>query len=227
MYYNYSNFIILIPALILSFWAQMKINSTFEKYSRVYSMNGFTGAQAARMLLDAKGFYDIPVEVVPGKLTDHYDPAHRVMRLSHDVFYGTSVASIGVAAHETGHAIQHKSNYAPLTIRNSIVPLVNISSNLSWGLFLLGIVLGWGGLINIGIILFSAVVLFQLITLPVEFNASNRALAILGEKHILYGDELKGAKSVLDAAAMTYVAAALMAVSQLLRLILMSNRNRD
>jgi Zn-dependent membrane protease YugP len=227
MYYNYSNFIILIPALIISFWAQMKINTTFERCSRIHSINGYTGAQAARMLLDASGLYDIPVEIISGRLTDHYDPSHRVLRLSHDVFYGTSVASIGVAAHETGHAIQHKSSYTPLIIRNSIVPLVNISSNLSWALFFLGIVMGFTGLINLGIILFSAVVLFQLITLPVEFNASKRALSILQSKGILYNDEIRGAKSVLDAAAMTYVAAALMAFSQLLRLILMSNRNRD
>lgn len=227
MFYGFFNFGILIPALIISFWAQMKINSTFERYSRVHSMNGYTGAQVARMLLDDSGLYDVPVEVISGRLSDHYDPSHRLLRLSHDVFYGTSVASIGVAAHETGHALQHNLNYAPLTIRNSIVPIVNLSSNLSWGLFFIGIVLSWANLINLGIILFSAVVIFQLITLPVEFNASKRALVILKNKAILQGDEINGAKSVLDAAAMTYVAAALMAVSQLLRLILISNRNRD
>lgn len=226
MFYD-STFIILIPALIISFWAQMKINSTFDKYSKIYSMSGYTGAQVARMLLDSNGLYDVPVEIVGGKLSDHYDPSRRIMRLSHEVFYGTSVAAIGVAAHETGHAIQHKLNYAPLTIRNSIVPLVNISSNLSWILFFVGIILRWAGLINLGIILFAAVVIFQLITLPVEFNASKRALDILKNKSILYANELTGAKAVLDAAAMTYVAAALMAVSQLLRLILISNRNRD
>ncbi|MCM0648728.1 zinc metallopeptidase [Clostridium swellfunianum] len=227
MFYGYSNFLILVPALIVSFWAQTKVSSTFEKYSKVYSMSGLTGAQTARMLLDTSGLYDIPVEVVPGRLSDHYDPRSRVMRLSKEVFYGTSVASIGVAAHETGHAIQHKLKYAPLTIRNSIIPLVNISSNLSWGLFVLGLVLGWANLINFGILLFSAVVVFQLITLPVEFNASKRAITILSDKGILYTNELSGAKAVLDAAAMTYVAAALMAVSQLLRLIMMSNRNSD
>ncbi len=226
MYYDPS-FIILIPAMIISFVAQMKINSTFDKYSKVYSINGYTGAQTARALLDANGLYDIPVEVTSGRLSDHYDPRRRVMRLSHDVYYGTSVASLGVAAHETGHAIQHKNNYVPLTVRNTIVPVVNLSSSMSWILFFLGIVLGWSGLISLGILLFSAVVVFQLITLPVEFDASRRALAILGDKGILYADELKGAKAVLSAAAMTYVAAALMAVSQLLRLILISNRNRD
>lgn len=226
LYYDYT-YVILIPALIISFWAQTKINSTFNRYSRVYSINNYTGAQVARMLLDMNGLYDVPVEVVSGRLSDHYDPFRRVMRLSNDVFYGTSVASIGVAAHETGHAIQHKEKYAPLTIRNSIVPIVNISSNLSWILFILGIVLDFTGLINLGIILFSAVVAFQLITLPVEFNASKRALYSLRSKSILYESELSGAKAVLDAAALTYVAAALMAISQLLRLILISNRNRD
>ncbi|ERI92856.1 putative neutral zinc metallopeptidase [Clostridiales bacterium oral taxon 876 str. F0540] len=222
-----SSFIILVPALVISFFAQLKINSTFDKYSKINSINGYTGSQVARMLLDYNGLYDIPVEIISGKLSDHYDPANKVMRLSEDVFYGTSVASIGVAAHETGHAIQHKENYAPLTLRNTIVPVVNLSSNLSWILFIIGIFLGWAGLIRIGIILFTAVVIFQLITLPVEFNASKRALNILKSKSILYEDEIAGARSVLSAAAMTYVAAALMAISQLLRLILISNRSRD
>lgn len=225
-FYDYT-YIILVPALIISFWAQMKINSAFEKYKEMHSVNGYTGAQVARMLLDANGLYDIPVEAIGGKLSDHYDPSRRIMRLSSEVFYGNSVASIGVAAHETGHAIQHKFNYAPLKIRNSIVPVVNVSSHLSWVLFFLGIVLRFAGLINLGILLFSAVVAFQLVTLPVEFNASKRALNILRSRTILYDNELVGAKAVLDAAAMTYVAAALMAISQLLRLILISNRNRD
>ncbi|WP_127836396.1 zinc metallopeptidase [Clostridium prolinivorans] len=226
MFYDYT-YIILVPALIISFWAQLKINSTFSKYSKINSINGYTGAQVARMLLDINGLYDVPVEVINGRLSDHYDPSRRVMRLSRDVFYGTSVASIGVAAHETGHAIQHKERYAPLTIRNSIVPIVNISSNLSWILFILGIILGFADLINLGIILFSAVVLFQLITLPVEFNASRRALQSLKSRAILYEEELNAAKAVLKAAAMTYVAAALVAISQLLRLIVISDRNRD
>lgn len=226
MFYD-SSFIILIPALIISFWAQSKIKSTFQKYSRVQTTKGYTGAQVARMLLDANGLFDVPVEIIGGNLSDHYDPSHRVMRLSHDVFYGTSVASIGVAAHETGHAIQHQQNYIPLNLRNAIVPVVNFSSSASWILFFIGIVLKWAGLINLGILLFAAVVVFQLITLPVEFNASKRALRILRDREILYGDEISGAKAVLDAAAMTYIAAALMAISQLLRLILISNRSRD
>lgn len=221
MFYD-STFIILIPALIISFWAQMKIKTTYEKYSRIRSINGYTGAQVARTLLDSNGLYDVPVEIIQGNLTDHYDPSKRVMRLSEDVFNGTSVASIGVAAHETGHAIQHSKNYSPLIIRNSIVPIVNFSSNASWVLFFIGIIFSISPLIEIGIILFTAVVIFQLITLPVEFDASNRAITILSERSILYPDEVKGAKSVLNAAAMTYVAATLMAIAQLIRLIAIS-----
>lgn len=220
-YYDWT-FIIIIPALIISVWAQMKVSASFNKYSKIMSINGYTGAQVARMLLDSEGLYDVPIEEIGGKLSDHYDPRRRVMRLSRDVYYGTSVASIGVAAHETGHAIQHQRHYAPLQIRNAIVPVVNFSSNASWIIFLLGLFLGFGYLVNIGIVLFIAVVIFQLITLPVEFDASNRALKVLEERNILYGDEIKGAKSVLSAAAMTYVAAALTAVLQLVRLIALS-----
>lgn len=221
MFYDWT-FIILLPAIVISAIAQIKIKSTFSRYSKVSNINGYTGAQVARMLLDDNGLFDVPVELVRGKLTDHYDPSRRVLRLSDEVYSGNSVASVGVAAHETGHAIQHSKKYFPLVFRNSIVPVVNFSSNASWILLLLGMFTRTAGLINIGIILFSAVVLFQLITLPVEFNASNRALNILKSKNVLYGDELKGAKSVLSAAALTYVAAALMAMLQLLRLILIS-----
>lgn len=225
MFFFDSTILILLPAIIIAALAQMKIKSTFSKYSKVNSANGYTGAQVAKMIMDANGLFDIPVEIAPGKLTDHYDPSKRVMRLSKEVYNGTSVASIGVAAHETGHALQDKQRYAPLKIRNAIVPVVNFSSNVSWVLFIIGIILSINSLINIGIILFSAVVIFQLITLPVEFNASSRALKVLESRSILYGDEIKGAKSVLSAAAMTYVAATLMAISQLTRLILIG-RNR-
>ncbi len=214
--------IILLPAILISAFAQFKIKAAFSKYSKVSSVNGYTGAKVARMLLDDAGLFDIPVEQVGGKLTDHYDPSKRVMRLSGEVYNGTSVAAIGVAAHETGHALQDKEKYAPLKIRNAIVPVVNFSSNASWLLFLAGIILSIQSLIFVGIILFSAVVVFQLITLPVEFNASSRALAILESRNILYGDEIKGAKSVLSAAAMTYLSAALMAISQLIRLLILS-----
>lgn len=227
MFYYDPSFIILVPALIISFWAQTKINSAFNRYSKVSTLKGITGAQVARMLLDFNDLYDVPVELVSGKLSDHYDPKNRVMRLSHEVFYGNSVASIGVAAHETGHAIQHKESYGPLTLRNSIAPVVNISSSFSWVLLIGGMILGLPSLIQFGILLFSAVVIFQLITLPVEFNASSRALRVLDQRQILYGEELKGARAVLNAAAMTYVAGAIMAVSQLLRLLLISGRSRD
>lgn len=223
-----STFLILIPALLLSLWAQIKVKKVFEKYSKIQSMNGYTGEQVARMLLDSKGLYDVPVEVIAGKLSDHYDPTKRVMRLSQDVFYGKSVASIGVAAHETGHAIQHKELYKPLVIRDKIVPAVNFSSNLSWILLLIGLFLGSGGtiLIDAGIILFTVVVFFQLITLPVEFDASKRALTILKNGSILYSNETPQAKEVLDAAALTYVAAALMAILQLIRLIAIGRERR-
>lgn len=227
MFYYDSSYLILVPALIISFWAQMKINSAFDKYSRISTIKGITGAQVARMLLDYNGLYDVPIELIGGKLTDHYDPKNRVMRLSREVFYGNSVAALGVAAHETGHAIQHKESYVPLTLRNSIVPVVNISSNFSWILFIAGMFLGLPSLVQLGIVLFSCVVIFQLITLPVEFNASSRALKILYEREILYKEELKGTRAVLNAAAMTYVAGAIMAISQLLRLLMISGRNRD
>jgi Zn-dependent membrane protease YugP len=215
--------IILIPAIIISFWAQTRISSTYTKYSQVRTMNGYTGKEIARMMLDEAGLYDVRIEVINSKLGDHYDPSSRILRLSPEVYSGGSISSAGIAAHEVGHAIQHKERYAPLTIRNSIVPVVNFGSGISWILFFIGIVLGFKGLTWIGIILFSTVVIFQLITLPVEFDASTRALNILKSRGILYGDETRNAQKVLDAAAMTYVAATLMAVSNLIRLIAISN----
>jgi Zn-dependent membrane protease YugP len=217
--------IILIPAMIISFWAQTKVNSTYSKYSEVRTINGYTGQQVARMMLDNAGLSDVRIEVINSKLGDHYDPSSRILRLSPDVYAGGTISSAGIAAHEVGHAIQHKEGYKPLTIRNSIVPVVNISSSASWILFIIGLMLGFKGLTMLGIVLFSAVVVFQLITLPVEFDASTRALNILKSRGILYGDETKNAQKVLDAAAMTYVAATLMAVSQLIRLIALSNRD--
>jgi len=227
MFYYDSTMLILIPALIIAGWAQFKINSTFDRYSRVQSTKGYTGSQVARILLDRGGLRDIPVELTEGKLSDHYDPVSRVMRLSKDVFYGASVASLGVAAHETGHALQHKERYAPLVFRNSIVPVVNFGSSLSWILFFAGFIVGIPSLLRLGILLFMTVVIFQLITLPVEFNASKRALALLGSENILLGNEVQGAKKVLDAAALTYVAATLMAIANLIRMIVLSNMRND
>ncbi|MBU5590872.1 zinc metallopeptidase [Clostridium sp. MSJ-4] len=227
MFYYDSTYFILLPALLISLWAQTKISRSFNKYSKVYSSNGYTGSQVARMLLDSAGLLDVPIERVAGNLTDHYDPSKRVLRLSGEVYSSTSVASIGVAAHEVGHAIQHQNSYKPLIVRNTIVPIVNISSSASWVIFFIGIVMGIQPLTSLGIVLFSAVVLFQLVTLPVEFDASSRALRILEERSILYENEIYGAKKVLQAAAMTYVAATLMAISQLLRLVAISNRRND
>lgn len=219
--------ILLVPAIIISFWAQSKINSAYSEYSQVRTINGYTGQQVARMMLDEAGLFDVRIELINSKLGDHYDPASKILRLSPEVYSDASISSAGIAAHEVGHALQHKERYAPLVIRNSIVPIVNIGSNVSWMLFFVGILLGFKGLTTLGIILFSGVVIFQLITLPVEFDASTRALNILKSRGILYGDETKSAQKVLDAAAMTYVAATLMAVSQLIRLIAISNRRND
>ncbi|ABG85597.1 zinc metallopeptidase [Clostridium perfringens] len=226
-YYIDPTYLILIPAILISAWAQFKVSSTFNKYSTVRSINGYTGAQVARILLNDAGLQEVEIQQVPGRLSDHYDPRAKVLRLSSDVYGSTSVASIGVAAHEVGHAIQDKESYSALVFRNAIVPLVNFSSSLSWILFFIGILLSYSTLVTIGIILFSVVVLFQLVTLPVEFNASSRALKLLEARGILYDKEVDGARNVLSAAALTYVAATLMAVLQLVRLIAISNRNSN
>ena len=219
--------ILLLPAIIIAFWAQSKVSGTYKKYRTVRTMNGYTGENVARMMLDAAGLYDVPVVEIRGELTDHYDPTSRVVRLSSDIYHGASIASAGIAAHEVGHAIQHKEAYKPLVLRTSIATAVNFSSQASIIIFMIGLLFSIPLLTNIGIIFFTVAVIYQLITLPVEFNASRRALNILESRNILYGNEVSGAKSVLSAAAMTYVAAALMSISQLIRLIAISNRNND
>ncbi|CAM2077284.1 MAG: zinc metallopeptidase [Clostridium sp.] len=219
--------ILLLPAIIIAFWAQSKVSGTYKKYRTVRTMNGYTGENVARMMLDAAGLYDVPVVEIRGELTDHYDPTSRVVRLSSDIYHGASIASAGIAAHEVGHAIQHKEAYKPLVLRTSIATAVNFSSQASIIIFMIGLLFSIPLLTNIGIIFFTVAVIYQLITLPVEFNASRRALNILESRNILYGNEVSGAKSVLSAAAMTYVAAALMSISQLVRLIAISNRNND
>ena len=219
--------LLLLPAIIIAFWAQSKVSGTYKKYRTVRTMNGYTGENVARMMLDAAGLYDVPVVETRGELTDHYDPRSRVVRLSSDIFHGASIASAGIAAHEVGHAIQHKEAYKPLVLRTSMATAVNISSQASIIIFMIGLLFSIPMLTNIGIIFFTVAVIYQLITLPVEFNASRRALNILESRNILYGNEVNGAKSVLSAAAMTYVAAALMSISQLIRLIAISNRNND
>lgn len=212
----------LLPAVLVTLYAQWKINSTYNKYSKVPSKRGMTGADVARYILNKNGLYDIPIELVGGQLSDHYDPRARVVRLSPDVYHGTSLASLGVAAHEVGHAVQHDMGYMPLYIRNTVIPVTQIGSYAAIPIFFIGIFMSSESLVNIGILLFAAIVFFQLVTLPVEYNASRRAIATLGEEGILDASELDGTKKVLSAAAMTYLAAALMAVMQLLRLIVVS-----
>lgn len=221
---------LVIIGIVLTLAASAKVRSTYSKYAQVRSMSGMTGAQVAERLLHEAGIYDVRIEGVPGNLTDHYDPKDKVLRLSEPVYGQTSLAAIGVAAHECGHAIQHQHSYAPLAIRSALVPVANLGSMAALPLIILGVFMSYNQfLIYLGIILFSAAVVFQIITLPVEFNASKRAIAKLGETGILYGDELKQSKKVLDAAALTYVAAAAATILQLLRLIILfgGGRNRD
>ena len=221
-YYFDPTYILIIIAAIISLIAQWRVNSAFSKYSRVASMSGMTGAQAARMILQSNGINDVSVQRISGKLTDHYNPSTKVLNLSESVYGSTSVAAIGVAAHECGHAIQHARGYFPLSLRTALVPVANIGSQLSWVFIIVGAILSFNQtLITIGIIMFSAAVLFQLVTLPVEFNASARALEQLESNGILYRDEVSQTRKVLSAAALTYVAAAATAISQLLRLIIL------
>ena len=225
-----STYILVLIAAVLAIVASAKVKSTFNKYSKVRSVSGLTGAEAARKVLQYSEVFDVSVEHVAGDLTDHYDPKTKVLRLSDATYGSDSVAAIGVAAHECGHAIQHAENYAPLKIRGAFVPVANLGSRMAWPIIILGIILGGSqSLINIGIWLFVLVVLFQLITLPVEFNASKRAVKLLGSYGILRGDELSQTKKVLSAAALTYVASAAGGVLQLLRLVLLfgGGRNRD
>ena len=221
-YYFDPTYILIIIAAIISLIAQWRVNSAFSKYSRVASMSGMTGAQAARMILQSNGINDVSVQRISGKLTDHYNPSTKVLNLSESVYGSTSVAAIGVAAHECGHAIQHARGYFPLSLRTALVPVANIGSQLSWVFIIVGAILSFNQtLITIGIIMFSAAVLFQLDTLPVEFNASARALEQLESNGILYRDEVSQTRKVLSAAALTYVAAAATAILQLLRLIIL------
>ena len=224
MYYD-PTFIILIPALLLSLWATLSVQSRFNHYSQVRSRIGMTGAELAKFILEASGLYNVRVESIYGSLTDHYDPRAKVVRLSQATYSSDSVAALGVVAHEIGHAIQDAKRYTPLVIRNALAPVAQFSSNLAWILFIAGLFTGFFGLARLGIILFSIAVIFSIITLPVEFDASRRALAILEKNLMMPTDELKGVKAVLSAAAMTYVAAMLMAVLQLLRMILITRRD--
>lgn len=227
-YYGIDSYYLLlvVPAMLICLWAQIKVKSTYSRYSQVRASRGWTADQVARMILNANGLQDIPIERVSGNLTDHYDPRARVIRLSASVYGQSSVAAIGVAAHEVGHAVQHAEGYGPLTVRNLIIPVCNVGSQLAIPLILIGLLFNFEKLAALGVFLFALAVLVQLITLPVEFNASRRALSTLKGEAILEGSELSGARKVLSAAALTYVASLLLAVAQLLRLVALTGRGR-
>ncbi len=229
MIYGYGmdmTYILVLIGAVLCFWAQNNVTSTYSKYSRVKSRTGLTGAMAAERILKANGIYDVRVERIAGNLTDHYDPTHKVLRLSDSVYGSTSVAAIGVAAHECGHAIQHQQGYAPLKIRSTLVPAANLGSKLCWPVLILGLLFSYT-FVKVGILLFCAVVLFQIVTLPVEFNASSRALHILQGTGVLYEDEMSSTRKVLTAAALTYVASVASSLLQLLRLVLLFGRRGE
>ncbi|OGB89868.1 peptidase [candidate division WOR-1 bacterium RIFCSPHIGHO2_01_FULL_53_15] len=225
MFYD-PTFILLIPALLLAFYAQWKVKSTYAKYSEVACSRGYTGAQVARYILDDFRLQDIAIESTPGELSDHYDPRDRKLRLSQRVYESNSVAAIGVAAHEAGHAIQDAKSYVPLKLRNGLVPMTNLGTTMAFPLFILGMFAGLPQLMDIGIVLFSLAVVFSVVTLPVEFNASSRAIRVLADGNFLTEKELPMARAVLNAAALTYVAATTMAVLNLARLLIM-RQQRD
>lgn len=234
-YYYDPTYILVIIAAVLCMAASAKVRSTYSKYSRVASRTGMTGAQAAQRILQMSGIYDVEIQHISGELTDHYDPSKKVLRLSDAVYGSSSVAAIGVAAHECGHAVQHQKGYLPLKIRSFLVPAANFGSKLGLPIVILGLILGIGfqlpdggyfSLAQLGVWIFSLAVLFQVVTLPVEFNASGRALRMLGDYGMLESDEISKCRKVLQAAAMTYVAAAASSLLQLLRLLMMTNRRR-
>lgn len=226
MFLDYWYIVLVVPTLILGLIAQAMVSSTFNKYSKVRSMSGYTAAEVARMILDRNGLHNVSVVRISGNLTDNYNPQTQTVSLSDSVYNSTSVASIGVAAHEVGHAIQHAREYTPIKIRTAIIPITNFGSSISPILILFGILLGMQSLAVVGVILFSTVAIFQLVTLPVEFDASHRALKTLGNDGILNQVELKGARKVLSAAAMTYVAALITTLANLLRLVLIVSGSR-
>lgn len=227
MYYLDWTMLLLIPGLLLGLWAQIKVKSAYAKYGRIATRRGVTAEQVSRDLLSRDGNGGVAIEPIAGELTDHYDPGANVLRLSQSVYGHNSIAAIGVAAHECGHAMQDHHDYGPLKLRTAIVPAVNIGSNLYFPIFLLGLVFSWQPLITVGIICFALTFVFSLVTLPVEFNASHRALSMLAQGGYVDEVELRGVKAVLDAAALTYVAAAISSLLQLVRLLLLSRNRRD
>ncbi len=227
MFYWDWTMIFVIPGLLLGLWAQMRVSSAFKKYSAVHAHNGMSAEEVARSMLNRSGCGEVSVRTVSGNLTDHYDPRNNTLRLSDGVYGSTSVAAIGVAAHECGHAMQQHEGYAPLKLRSALVPVVNLGSNLYFPIFLLGLVFSWEPLLYVGIACFALTLVFALVTLPVEFNASGRALSVLEEQGYLSRDEMDGARAVLNAAAMTYVAAAISSLLQLVRLLIIARDRRD
>ena len=232
MYLDWTYIVLVLPAIIFAMWASSRVNSTFQRYQGQYSSRGLTGAEAAQMVLQRNGVYGVRIERVSGNLTDHYDPRSNVIRLSDSVYGNTSTAAIGVACHEAGHAVQHAEHYLPVKIRTAIVPITNTGSRLSMPLILLGLLFGatsyfFATLAYVGVACFALSTIFQLVTLPTEFDASRRALTAIEQGGMLSGEELQGAKKVLSAAAMTYVAALAVSITQLLRLMLLVNRRNN
>lgn len=228
-YYGFdmSYLVLVLPAVLLALWAQMRVSSTFGRYSQVRSVRGLTGAQAARYILDRNGLQHVRIEQISGNLTDHFDPRTNVVRLSQSVYNVPSIAAVGVAAHECGHAVQYAVGYGPMKLRAAIIPATNFGSKLAFPLILIGLLMNSSSLLLAGILLFSLTAVFQLVTLPVEFNASSRALQTLDQQGLLTREELGGTKKVLSAAALTYVAALIVSLAQLLRLLLIFGRRRD
>lgn len=228
-YFDFTYIIFIIPALLFGFWAQFRVKSTYLRYSKVGTMRGYTGAETARYILEQNGIYDVTIRHITGNLTDNYNPKNKTLNLSDGVYGSSSVAAVGIAAHETGHAIQHAIGYFPIKLREAVIPVTQIGSWLYMPLLLVGMLFSSQSLIDIGILMFSMIAVFQFLTLPVEFNASNRAIQTIREGNILYGDEVSGARSVLKAAALTYVAALVSSLAQILRLLVLfgGSRRRD
>lgn len=226
---DYYYIVLVLPMVLLAFGAQLMVKTSYSKYSKMANRKGLTGAQAAQALLRSNGVYDVRIERVSGELTDHYDPKANVIRLSQGVYDSSSVAAVGIACHEAGHALQYSSEYAPIKLRMTIIPICNVASNIAFPLFLIGFILNFYELALAGVVAFAVATLFQLVTLPVEFNASRRAMETIRSEGLLYDDEATGARKVLTAAAMTYVAALAVSLANLLRFVLLlgGGRSRD
>lgn len=225
-YLDFSYIIFILPALLFGLWAQLRVNTAFNKYSRIANSRGYTGAETAKYILEQNGIYDVTIRHISGNLTDNYNPKNKTINLSDSVYNSASVAAVGIAAHETGHAIQHAVSYFPIRLREMVIPVTQIGSWVYMPLLLLGMLFSSQTMIDVGIIMFSMIAVFQLITLPVEFNASNRAIKTIREGELLYGQELSGAKSVLKAAALTYVAALVSSLAQIFRLMVLFGGSR-